>query len=437
MSEKEKVMSWIDEHEQAIIEALQDIIKIPSVNPWFTDDQTITKEGEVQNYIASRLSKIGASINKWEPDPAKLAKFKDKPGYYADHKFENRPNLAATFKGTSDSGKSILLTGHIDVVKPGEGWTTPPFGGIRENNRIYGRGTVDMKGGVTAMIMAVEAIKRSGFNTKGDIIVGTVVDEEAGGMGTLDFIQQGYRADGCILTEPTGMNVAPLCRGILWGKIIIPGRSGHIEMPMGNWKTNGAVDAIDKAMIILENLKVLNKEWAVQKTHPLLPLPCQINVAQINAGEYPTSYANSAEIVFDAQYLPSEKDKNWLGGNVKQEIQEFIHQVAQLDPWLKENPPKIEWLIDADCGETSAEDPFVKCCENSLKQLAIDSKIEGTTCHTDMGWPINVGIPTINFGPGNSRAAHNSDEYLEVDELIKATKMIAMTIIDWCGISEE
>jgi acetylornithine deacetylase len=434
--ENERVQKWIDDNTKLIVKTLQDIVKIPSVNPWFTNDSTLTNEKGVQSYIKLRMAKIGAVVETWEPDPIKLAKYKDKPGYYANHNFKNRPNLAATFKGSSDTGRSILLTGHIDVVKPGNGWTKEPFGGEIENHKIYGRGTVDMKGGVTAMISAIEAIKRCGFKTKGDVIVGTVVDEEAGGMGTLDFVHRGYKADGCILTEPTGMNIAPLCRGILWGKIIVPGRSGHIEMPMGNWKENGAVDAIEKAMIILENLRVLNKEWSVQKTHPLLPIPCQVKVAQLNAGEYPTSYADKAEIIFDAQYLPSEKDKNWLGGKVKKEIETFIQHVAQLDPWLKANPPKIEWLIDADCGETSCNDPFVKCCISSLKKLKIPSKVEGTTCHTDMGWPINVGIPTINFGPGNSRAAHNSDECLAIDDLIISTKMIANTIIDWCGIEE-
>lgn len=91
------------------------------------------------------------------------------------------------------------------------------------------------------MTVALKAISRSGIKLKGDAMIGTVVDEEAGGMGTLALVAEGYRADGCLITEPTHLKIAPLCRGILWGKLIIEGRSGHIELkqeitePEGQW----------------------------------------------------------------------------------------------------------------------------------------------------------------------------------------------------------
>lgn len=437
---KHKVLCWIAQNQKEIVKFLQDILKISSVNPWFKDDTYPIKEKEIQQFIEKHLRDMGFETYLWEPNSDKLSKYEGRAGYYPNRDFTDRPNLFAELTGNGN-GKSILLTGHVDVVKAGEGWTVDPFGGTLTDGRIYGRGAADMKGGIAAMIMAVKAILEAGVKPSGDISIGTVVDEEAGGMGTLALadmlMNKDYIPDGCILTEATNLNIAPLCRGILWGKLTIAGRSGHIEMPQGDWRTGGAVDAIEKAKIYLNSFDQMNKDWALRKVHPLLPIPCQLNVAQLNAGEYPTSYANSAEITFNAQYLPTERDELLMGGNVKKEIEEFVQKVAQTDPWLKQNPPKIEWMIDADCAETEESHPFVTTMSNTMFELDQTPKIEGICAHTDMGWLVNIGIPTVNFGPGEPRIAHQTDEYITADQLIEATKIIAISILNWCGYERE
>ncbi|MFD2332926.1 M20 family metallopeptidase [Cohnella sp. GCM10020058] len=433
--QEQRIMQWIDGHREEILTFLQQLIRIPSVNPWFFDEPAPSKEKELQEFLLDKLSGLGASTELWEPVADELRQYEGMAGYYPGRDFAGRPNLAATFAPEA-KGKSLLLFGHIDVVMAGSKWTVDPFEGKIVDGNMYGRGTVDMKGGVAAMIMAVEAVLRSGYKPKGSVVVGTVVDEEAGGMGALDFIHHGYRADACMLTEPTSLTIAPLCRGILWGKIKVQGRSGHIEMPQADWQEGGAVDAIKKARYLLGKLDELNEDWAARKTHPYLSIPCQVHVAQLNAGEYPTSFANEAEIVFNAQYLPSERDEKLVGGNVKRELTDFLAAAAKDDPWLLEHPPEIEWLVDADCAETDADHPFVQTCVRSLKAIGESGKIEGLGFHTDMGWPVNVGIPTVNFGPGDPSLAHHSDEFTPVEEVIQAVKMIAKTIVDWCGVEE-
>lgn len=284
------------------------------------------------------------------------------------------------------------------------------------------------------MIMAAKAIIDSRIKLSGDVKIGTVCDEEAGGMGSLAFIDRGYRADAAIMTEATEMNIAPLCRGILWGKIIIKGRAGHIEIKTGDWRKGGAVDAIALGRMYLEAIENKNREWSTMdaKNHPYLPIPCQINVAQINAGEYPTTYAGKCEIVFDMQYLPSERDENLLGGNVKRAFEEFIADFAKTNDWLKENPPEVEWLIDADCAETPVDSDFVQCIVKSSQEIDLNLGIEGSQFHTDMGWFCNVGIPTVNFGAGDPKFAHQPDESVPVKDLVDAAKVMAATIINWC-----
>ena len=186
----------------------------------------------------------------------------------------------------------------------------------------------------------------------------------------------------------------------------------------------------------MEQFRRLNKEWSVAKEHKYLPIPCQIHIAQFQAGEYPTTFANRAELTFNAQYLPSEKDENGLGSKVKKEIEEFVKHVALTDAWLTDNQPKVEWLIDADCGETLDDQPFFKTVRDSARKVNPDSVVEGICCHTDMGWFCNVGIPTLNIGPGDPRLAHQADEFIEIEELLTCTKMIASIVMDWCGAEE-
>lgn len=434
-SQQRSVVEWIDANQEKVIVFLQEMLRIPSVNPWFVKDAALTQEKEVQEFIARRMEELGADVEMWEPNAAALSQYEGMPSYVADRSFIGRPNLAATLKGSGE-GKSLLLFGHIDTVKAGSGWTKDPYGGEISEGSIYGRGAVDMKGGVAAMIMALEAIKEAGVKLSGDVTVGTVVEEETSGMGALAFADRGYRADAAIVTEATNLKVAPLCRGILWGKITLQGRSGHIELPQGDWRAGEAVDAIEKARYVLDQIDRLNQDWALRKRHPLLAIPCQMRVGQVIAGEFPSTFANRAEIYFDAQFLPSERDKVGGGGLVQEEIETFIREISRIDPWLKEHPPTVEWLVNADCGEIAADHDFVKACQQALTSMGEPPILEGCYFHTDMGWLERVGIPSLNFGPGNPADAHQNDESVPIDELIKATKMIALTVMDWCGTAK-
>ena len=436
MTAKEKVYEWIEKNQDEVVGLLKKLIQVPSVNPYFDEEKTYMKEGDAQKVLREYLDEMGMETEFTYPNAEELASYEGKPGYYADHTFDDRPNLYGILRGTG-GGKAMMLSGHIDVVQRGSKWTRDPFGAEIEEGRLYGRGAVDMKGGIAAMTAAVKAIRECGLKLKGDVSVGTVVDEEAGGMGTLALVAHGYRADGCLITEPTHLKIAPLCRGILWGKLTVEGRAGHIELKQGDFRTGGAVDAIDKAALYLEHFRRLNKEWSVTKEHKYLPIPCQLHVAQFEAGEYPTTFANRAVLTFNAQYLPSEKDENGLGSYVKAEIEEFVKQVALTDPWLKDNQPTIEWLIDADCGETLDDQPFFQTVCESAKEVNPESVVEGICCHTDMGWFCNVGIPTLNIGPGDPRLAHQADEFIEIEELVKCTKMIASILMDWCEVQTD
>jgi acetylornithine deacetylase len=413
-------------------------VRVASVNPYFDEYRTPSREGEVQDILASRLAALGARLDRWEPDSEALARYAGGPGYYPGRDFRGRPNLVATLPG-SGGGSSLMLLGHVDVVSPGEGWTVDPFAAERRNGLIVGRGAADMKGGLAAAVAALEMLRAAKIRLRGDVIVASVVDEEAGGMGTLAVVDRGYRADGAIIPEPTDLNVAPLCRGIVWGRITIPGRSSHIEMPQPHWREGGAVDAIALGRAVLDAIDRLNARWAENpaKRHPLLPLPCQVMVSMLDAGEFPTAYAGQMRITFDAQYLPAERDERGLGGRVKTELEAFFQEIAHQDDWLRQHPPRIEWLVDADCAETPGDHRLTQLVHEAALQAGATSRIEGMSSHTDMGLLVNAGIPTVNFGPGAPSVAHQPDEHVSERDLLLAATTLAIAIAEWCGWEPE
>lgn len=426
-----KVRAWIDENQDEMVKVVKDLISMPSVNNAFEEKEELKGEGDCQRYMKQYFSDMGIEGEFTWPSAEKLKYCEGKAGYYADHVFDDRPNFYANHKGTG-GGKSLMFSGHMDVVTVGEGWLTDPFDPIEVDGKIYGRGTSDMKGGCAAMAFAIKAIKECGINLSGDLMIGTTVDEEAGSMGTLAFVEEGYKADACIIPESTNNEVTPMCRGILWGKLVIPGRAGLNEIKHKHWSEGGAVDAIEKAQIFMDSFKILNDEWAYTRTHKYIPIPCQIYIAEFHGGSYPTSYAETAEVVFNAQYLPSEKDSEGLGSWLKNEITQFVEKIANTDDFLRENPPYIEWQIDANCAEVLDEDPFMQSIFKTYKDNERELKVKGMCGHTDLEFFCAKGIPTINLGPGFGDTCHQPNEYIYIKDLVENAKILAEIALDWC-----
>lgn len=419
------------------VDLLQRLVRTPSINPWFGGDPEQLGEAAVQRVLSEEFEQLGAELDRWEPDSEALERYAGRPGHQPGRDFTDRPNLVARLQGRSP-GRSLLIAGHADTVSVGEGWSVDPFAADREAGMIYGRGTADMKAGLAAAAGALEILRSLRLRPRGDVLIASVVDEEAGGMGTLALVDRGYRADAAVIPEPNNLHVAPLCRGILWGRLTVPGRSGHIEMPQPSWRDGGAVDAVEKGRLVMDAIDRLNRRWAdePQKNHPLLLLPCQVRIAQVSAGEHPTTYAQEMQLTVDVQYLPHERDSNRLGGHVRQEVEEFVREVAETDEWLREKGIGVEWLLDADCGEIPSDHALVRACQAAAASAGAEVAVQGMSSHTDMGLLIEAGVPTVTFGPGASDVAHQPDECVSEDDLMRMTAAMALLILDWCGFDE-
>jgi len=220
LSEKEKkVLSLIDENKEEIVEYLRKLINFKTITP----SDNSRAEGEdykkLQDFIYNTLSGMGFSLDMWEIDTSKLEDFPGS-GISSGRDLSDMPVVVGRLKG-GGKGKSLILNGHYDVVPPGviENWRHDPFKGEVEDNKIFGRGACDMKGGIAAMLEAVKFIQKAGVKLNGDLTVETVPEEELTCMGTLACCEKGYEADAAIIPEPTNMNILVAMRGNSSGKI--------------------------------------------------------------------------------------------------------------------------------------------------------------------------------------------------------------------------
>ncbi len=427
LSDSEKrVLDLIDRGRDDVIQYLSKLISFRTVTP----AEGARAEGDdyhnLQALVAGTLKEMSFSVEQWEADSRKLEPF---PGSGAsmDRDLSNEPIVVGIRKGAGE-GRSLILNGHYDVVSPGlrENWTDDPFKAVIRDGRLYGRGSNDMKGGVAAMIQAVRFIDAAGVELGGDLTVQTVPDEEMTCMGTLACCQRGYRADAAIVPEPTDMKVLVAMRGNSGGKVSVFGRAGHAEMTQPHWREGGAVNAISKAMKIVQGIEELAEEWRTHpnKQHKFLD-PDTIVPTVIKGGEWEVTYPERVDISFDCVMIPKSK-------NIHQEIQQKIQSIAEADPWMREHPPKVqfsEWCYGA---EVSEDEPIVQTGVEALKDLGHEGGLAGFGSLTDAIHLINYSkIPTISIGP-SLKTAHMADEFVRLEELIDTTKAIALSIMRWC-----
>ena len=386
--------------------------------------------------LAERLARAGAATELWEPAPTDIAPWARQIG--TDNlSFSGRPQLIATWPGTG-GGRSLILNGHVDAVAadPIAAWTVDPFAGEVIDGRLIGRGAVDMKGGVAAMVIAAEAVIAELGTLPGELIVNTATDEESSGAGTLACIAHGLSGDGVIVPEPTGFDIWVACRGSLTPTFKVVGRSGHAEMPQPPWQDGGAVNAIEKLRVLLDAVEDLRRAWASRpdQQHDLLA-PATIVPVLVEGGEWFVTYPSAAQLTCEVMYLPRAADEYGEGRRVEDELVTWLDSVIERsgDEWLRNHPPTIEWASDIPPAEIDRTSPIAQGVGSAAAEIGLDPRVSGFDSWYDGASFIRTrGIPSVAFGPPDVSDAHAVDESVAIDDLVLCAKAIALAITRWC-----
>ncbi|MBK6423064.1 MAG: ArgE/DapE family deacylase [Gemmatimonadetes bacterium] len=386
-------------------------------------------EGAMGERVATTFRERGLATESWAATAEEMLPYLEhvgeQPGY------AGRNNVVGRRAGAG-GGRSILLNAHIDTVPEGDHslWTQPPFAAHLVNGRVYGRGSCDMKGGLTTHLAALDALEACGLRLQGDVTIAATVGEEDGGIGALATVLRGYRADAALVTEPTQLALVTACEGSLVFRLTITGRSAHAAT------RDEGVSALEKFIPIFQDLQRLEQERNLTLRHPLydvFPNKVPINVGVVRAGNWASTVPEILEAEIRVGFLPGEELEAFKGL-----VAERIMRVAAMDPWLREHPPVITYFGGQFiAAETPAHAPLAGAIRAAHRAVTgREAPVEAATYGADMRHFVAFGgMPCVMYGAGDIRVAHAPDEYLEFEELITAIKVVAVFLADWCGVA--
>jgi acetylornithine deacetylase len=432
----EPVLERIEKRREDAVALLSELVAVNSVNPAFAGvrrDEVIGGETRVNEILRERYEEAGLDTHWVAPDP-------------------ERKNLVGVRRGTG-GGRSLALNGHVDTVPPvePESWVHgSPWRPTVHDGRLYGIGATDMKGSDTAMWLVAQALEDEGVELRGDLLLHSVVGEETmqHELGTSAVLAAGFRADGAVVTEPTSipkpLTVSPVAAGNWYFRIHVEGLSTHCGnralaiRPGGPGDAIG-VNALEKAVKVVTCLQDLEQQWGLTKSHPyfmpgffsLLP-----GVFYADPGlDIPFYFSNRAEIGYSLWYPPEESAQD-----VQAQIEEHVLTAARLDPWLREHPPRFEWINNWPPASTPWEHPLVQSVAGAHERVAQVTIPPPSPEHpvafgaaSDASFYEAAGIASVVFGPGDLRLAHCKDESVPLDEVIAAAKSLAAAVLEWCG----
>ncbi len=314
-----------------------------------------------------------------------------------------------------------------------------PFAAEVRAGQAWLIGACDMKGGVAAMAFAVEVLAECGVGLRGDLLVATNTDEESSGAGGSALVQHGIAADAGIVTEPTGFDTWVACRGSEYGVIHVPGRPGHAEVSQPDWRQGGAVNAIEKAAVVLAAIDSLRQEWAGRReyAHPYLSPPSLL-ATMARAGEWPVTFPAACELTFATMFVAAQADEHGWGSHVRSAVEEWIvRECARRDAWLAEHPPVFEWwpnpVMPMDIPES---EPIVATMTAASADIGRPGRLSGLDSWYDGATLTQLaGIPSIGYGPPTIAVAHMIDEHVPIDGLVACSQALAVAAMRFCELA--
>jgi acetylornithine deacetylase len=404
---------------EALVDDLVGLIRIRSITG---------AEEAVAAEAARRLAAAGATVEVIWPDPAEIRSDRAWPGEET-----TRSALPVVIGRLGrPGGRRLVLSGHLDVVPPGDPstWTADPWGGEIRDGRLFGRGACDMKGGVASILGAVRALTTGGAadRLQGEVVVALVPGEEDGGQGTLAAIRAGVTGDLAIITEPSNLDIVVAHAGAITFRLTVPGRAAHAS------QRREGVSALDNLYTVLRALEDDEGQRNAAETHPLmtpLGLPYPTIVGIVSGGEWASTVLD--RVVAHGRYgvrlgqSPAEAGR---------ELMRVIDDVNESDPFLRDHPATIE-IVGGEFG--SGQVPMDHRLPVGLAAVAETvtgrrPALLGEPYGADMRLFINEGdTPCVMFGPGDVRVAHSADEHVPLDEVETCAAVLAAWVVRELG----
>lgn len=406
--------------------------QFPAQTAWLQDlvrfDTTRGKEAACQDWIAGELAARGYAVDRYTIADVDIAGL---PGYspVVDADYTKAVQVVATHEVEKPEGRSLILQGHIDVVPVGapELWSQDPFDPRIVDGWMTGRGSGDMKAGVSAMVFALDALRSLGFEPAARVHIQTVSEEECTGNGALSTLARGYRADAAFIPESNGHTFIRAELGSVWFRLRILGQPGHA---LG--KPGPGAHAIWAAQDYMHALQALtdeiNEEAKAHRYFGAIEGPVKFNPGKIHGGDWLGSVPSWCELECRISVLP--------GISLPEMRARVIKAVEDCAARLGTAVPALEWHGFQSDGHvfepgTEAEAVLAQVHECVLG-TALQPYVMCATSDTRF-YDLYYDIPALCYG-GIARGLHSPDEAVDLDSLQKTTETIARFIAEWCGL---
>ena len=399
---------------ELLVADLRAMIRIPSITG---------SEEPVAAWAADALAGLGLTVETLTPE---LGDVRADPAWPGEEMPRSSLPVVIGRVGRT-GGRRIVLSGHLDVVPPGDPatWTADPWGGEVRDGAIYGRGSCDMKGGVAAILAAVRALAATGDlgRLEGELIVALVPSEEDGGQGTLAAIRAGAIGDAAIITEPSDLDVVVAHAGAITFRLSVPGRAAHAS------QRREGISALDKLWILARALEADETRRNEAETDPLmtvLGLPYPTIIGIVAGGEWASTVLD--RVVADGRYGVRLGQTE---AEAEGELRACIEAACTADEFLREHPATVE-ITGGRFGSVRvpSDHPLPVGLAAIVEQVTgRRPSLLGEPYGADMRLFVNVGrTPCVIFGPGNVKVAHSADEHVPLDQVEDCASVLAAWI---------
>jgi len=420
LDQKTHLLDAVDAAFDRQLEFTEALVRFPS---------TRGQEGTCQDFLADAYSARGLGVDRWQIDPSTLCHH---PGYApVTVPYDQAINVVATHRPRAQTGRSLILNGHVDVVPTGPIglWENPPFEPYRDGDWLYGRGAGDMKAGLGANLFAFDALRQIGMQPAAPLYLQSVTEEECTGNGALAALLRGYRADAAIIPEPVGESLVRTNVGVIWFQVSVTGHPVHVA------SASSGANAIDAAAFLIQALKTFERDRNAKKgefpAFADIDKPINVNVGKIAGGDWASSVP--AWCTFDVRtgLYPGEDAHAEAGA-----IEQFLLKASGQHPFLSNNPPKVTFNGFMAEGYELAPGSDAEALLATLHQSVIAEPLSSITSLAYLDarvFALYADTPCLVYGP-HSDNIHGFNERVSIESIRRITKTLALFIATWCGL---
>jgi acetylornithine deacetylase len=416
-----KVAAAIEANWNTQVDWLKTLVSFPSVRG---------EEGPCQDWLAREFKSRGWAVDRYTLADVAMENL---PGFspVMDTDYSRAVQVVASVRSPTQERRSLIMQGHVDVVPAGplDMWQSPPFAPEIRDGRMYGRGANDMKSGVCAMTFALDALRTAGYAPASDIYVQTVTEEECTGNGALSTLARGYRADACLIPEPTQARILRATVGVMWFRLRIRGKPVHVsESERG---TNAIISAFGLIEALRGHTRELNKRVKSDPWFSRIPNPIKFNPGKIAGGDWASSTPAWCEVDCRIAVMPGMTLEKF-----REELSGVVMAAARQDPFLANSPPEIIWNgFQADPYVQEPGTDFENAVRAAHRRTHGDEPAETILpAVTDARfYGRYYGIPSLCYGSTGSEN-HGFDESVDLQSIKDVTRTIASFVADWCGV---